>query len=219
MLAEVDLDLACVIVYEASCKVDVPVAAAEIRKEAYVVLQCVRITVQLSLQDFERGFGICKGRMCILQILAAVELVCGSECAAFQLVVDVLHIHAAGKCQVDIYACTYELLGKQWNIETVAVESSQVTTLEKVCQFPGLGAEGRAVLYIGIIYAVYLACLLGDMTLGVDAHRQRLAVAVRLHAYQAYLDNAVVCNIDTRSLQVKEDYGLFEIQLHSRLTF
>ena len=85
-----------------SNRFDIPLLAEEfIRSGVNIDLNTPRrVDVQniyhkLCFKHLQGSLGICQSGMCIFQVLVAIELICGHQCPAFQLVVNVLYIHTA----------------------------------------------------------------------------------------------------------------------------
>ena len=148
ILAEVDDFHIVLVVNHASSKIHVAIHGREFSQKLHVVLQVVRIPVELCLKHFEGGTRVGIGGVSILKVSVAIELIGSRECATLQLVIDILHIHEMALGEVDIDANPKEFLHQQRHIELVAVEPREVAALESLLQFIGYLPEAGTVMFI-----------------------------------------------------------------------
>ena len=127
---------------------------------------------------------------------------------------DDLHVDKLPAAHVDIHIGTEEFFGQHGDVETIGIEAGQVASFDVVgyaaCHFLESGTIG----HVGIVYAMHSRGFGRDVHFGIDTHGFGLLIPVGIYLEVTDFDNSVWVDIGTRSLQIKKDYRIFQIQFH-----
>jgi len=87
-------------------------------------------------------------RKVFLHLSAAIEFISSSEVATLHLVEDGLCVDESNLGEVEVDACTQELLCKHRNVEVVGVVACEVTALELLAELRSQRLKRRRILHV-----------------------------------------------------------------------
>ena len=218
MFAETDDRFSLVVQDEPAGVVHGAGTAAHPGEESDVVLELVRVHIQLSLKHFHGGDGVCLRRVGILEVCpAAVEAVGGLEVAGLHVVVDILHIHHqfGVEVYVDVFVQVqphaFDLFRQHGKVELGGVEAGQVGVGQPFHNLVHFVAETGAGGEVFVFDAVYGRCLrihgilpLGQIIPGFEPPGFDAGFTARHHFHKAQFCNAVRSDIESRAFDVEE---------------
>ena len=215
VLAEVEDRAILVVIDHGTHGIDVAVHAGEVLQPSHIVLEVV-VAVELRLQHLVGGTDVAVGRMCAIELLAAIETIGGHEGARLLLVEDVLHVDEVGIVRVEADACAQKLLDEQGNVEAVGVVACEVAALEDLFELLGELLERGLVGHHLVGDMVDGSRFGGDVHLGVDEEIARFLLTIGHHLDVTELDDSVTGDTDTSGFEVEEDEGFLEMEFHKR---
>ncbi len=150
-----------------------------------------------------------------LEILAAVELIGGHQCALLHLVENILHVDEAASGHVEADSGAGELLDKHRNVELVAVVAGNITTLENVGQRLRHLTERRAVTDIIVSDVMHLGTLLRDVHLRIDTAAFLLfGASVGIDLDITELHYPVTRDVGAGGFEIKKNDWACQIEFH-----
>ena len=144
--------------------------------------------------------------------MSRVETISGSQVAGLTLVIDALCVNQPAIGEVEIDTCSEKLLFKHRDVKVVAVVTCKVTACEGSGQRLGQLLECRLVLYALVRNAGKLLYEGRNGLARIDEDRFALFLTFFVRGPYLdvrYLDDSVIHQIKSRSLQVEDYQGLF----------
>lgn len=170
--------------------------------------------VELRLKHLIGGACVGVGRMCLGQLLAAVEAVGSHERALLLLVEYRLHVDKPRLREVELYACTLKLLVEHRYVEPVGVEPGDVASGENRSQILGYLLERRLAGHVGVGDMMHGRGLGRDGYPGIDASGARYLLAVGHDLEYRHFHDTILRDIGAGGFEIEEYYRFVEIEFH-----
>ena len=152
--------------------------------------------------------------MGVFQVLAAIELISGRQCALLHFVEDNLYIHKLAAAHIYIHVCTQEFFRQYRNIKAIGIESGKVAAFNIIGYIACHFLERGAFCHIFVVNAMNGRSLFRYVHFGIDAHGFGFLVSVGIYFEITDFYYSVRVNVCTGGLQVKKDNRIFKIQFH-----
>ena len=224
ILAEVEDNFTVVVICHSAGKVHYVATFAELCKFSYIVVEYIRIFIELCLENLIGCRDVSQGRVCLhvqsfhvdafFKVFVAIVFVGGNKGARFKFVIDILHVNKFALAQVKVYSNTVELLYKHGHIKFVGVEACKVTSLKKLLHAVCHLSECRHVFHVVISYVMHGSCFWRNRHFRVQPAAFAFLFAVRVYLRTADFNYTVVQYVGASGFEVEEYDGFLKVQFH-----